>query len=332
MADMFHKLSLALIDWYDQHKRDLPWRKENPNPYHVWLVEVMSQQTTMGAVQPYFLKFVQHYPTVSDLANAPEDEVMGHWAGLGYYSRCRNLIKAARIIAQNGFPERLEDLPGVGRYTAAAINTMAFGKPDVVVDGNVERIVSRLFAVETPLPQAKPELYRLAERIFVQHHGRPGALAQGFMDLGTSVCRPQNPKCDVCPVFTWCQARSDAYPKRAAKAAKPERSATAYLIENAAGEILFERRPDKGLLGGTLGLPCTDLKTNAAPEDIEIVTNGEIIGEVRHVFTHFGLTMQVQRAQVRSFDKMRYAWMKPDAASGLSSLFAKALRLLGAEA
>ncbi len=320
-------MSLALIDWYDQNKRDLPWRKAIPDPYHVWLVEVMSQQTTMGAVQPYFLKFVQHYPKIADLAAAPEDEVMAHWAGLGYYSRCRNLIKAARIIAVNGFPERLEDLPGVGRYTAAAINTMAFNRPDTVVDGNVERIVSRLFAVETPLPKAKPELYRLAEKIYAHHHGRPGALAQGFMDLGTRICTPRNPKCDICPLFDYCAAKSDAYPKRMEKAAKPERVATAYVIENAAGDILFEKRPDKGLLGGTTGLPCTDLKSGHPPEGIEIAGNGESLGEVRHVFTHFGLTLRVERAQAKSFDHLRYTWKKPEAASGLSSLFAKALSL-----
>ncbi len=287
----------------------------------------MSQQTTMGAVVPYFLKFIDHYPTVHDLAVASEEAVMADWAGLGYYSRARNLHKAAKIIASTGYPENLEDLPGVGRYTAAAINTMAFGKPDVVVDGNVERVVARLFAVETPLPAAKKELYALAENIFAHHHGKPGNLGESFMDLGTEICRPKNPKCEICPVNEFCIAKSDAYPKRAAKTAKPEREAIAYIIENQKGEVLFERRPDKGLLGGTIGLPSTDLKTGAAPEGIEIIAHNEI-GIVKHVFTHFSLTLSIQKAEVKKIDKARYFWAKPAQIQGMSTLFKKAVVLV----
>lgn len=322
-ADMIHDLSLALLNWYDQHKRQMPWRTDKPDPYHVWLCEVMSQQTTMAAVTPYFLKFTQAYPTVKALAKAPEDEIMALWAGLGYYSRARNLMKAAKIIAKDGFPERLEDLPGVGRYTAAAINTMAFGKPDVVVDGNVERVTSRLFAVDVPLPKAKPILYEKAAAIYAHHHGRPGALAQSFMDLGSLICTPRNPKCTVCPVQPYCLAQSDLYPKREKKAEKPERVATAYWIENEKGEVLFEKRPDKGLLGATVGLPCTDLKTGEMPP--LKLKEGAVIGEVRHVFTHFGLTMTIKKAALKRSAPPSFFWETPQKVSGLSSLFAKAL-------
>lgn len=323
-TNVIHNLTLALLNWYDQNKRDFPWRQGKPNAYHIWMCEVMSQQTTMGAVVPYFQKFIDHYPTVHDLAKASEEAVMADWAGLGYYSRARNLHKAAKVIAANGFPENLEDLPGVGRYTAAAINTMAFNKPDVVVDGNVERIVSRLFAVETPLPAAKKELYILSEDIYAAHHGKPGNLAQAFMDLGTEICRPKNPKCMICPVQAFCIAQSDAYPKREAKAAKPDRTATAYWIENDHGEILVERRPDKGLLGGTIGLPCTDLKTNAAP-DLKLVESDQTLGSIKHVFTHFTLTLHVKKATVKTIASNQYFWMKPEDITGMSTLFKKAL-------
>lgn len=321
---MLHDLTLALLSWYDQHKRQMPWRKDNPDPYHVWLCEVMSQQTTMAAVTPYFLKFIQTYPTIKDLAQAPEADVMALWAGLGYYSRARNLIKAAKIIAEKGFPERLEDLPGVGRYTAAAINTMAFGKPDVVVDGNVERVTARIFAVATPLPKAKPELYAKAADIYAHHQDRPGALAQAFMDLGSLICTPRNPKCTLCPVETFCLTRSDLYPKREAKKAKPERAAIAYWIENEKDEVLFEKRPAKGLLGGTTGLPSTDLKTGAPP-DVKL-EEGEEIGRIRHVFTHFALTLTIKKAALKNtaFPE-QFFWMKPGKVGGLSSLFAKAV-------
>lgn len=324
-ADMIHDLTLDLLAWYDQHKRAMPWRKVKPDPYHVWLVEVMSQQTTMAAVTPYFLKFVERFPTARDLAEADEDEIMALWAGLGYYSRARNLMKAARIIASSGFPERLEDLPGVGRYTAAAINTMAFNKPDIVVDGNVERVTSRIFAVKTPLPKAKPILYAKAAEIYAHHHDRPGALAQAFMDLGSLICAPRNPKCTVCPVEKYCLARSDAYPKREKKKPKPERLAVAYWIENEKGQVLFEKRPGTGLLGGTVGLPCTDLKTGEMPP--LKLKEGKTLGEVGHVFTHFSLMMTVKKAALaRAAFPEHFFWMKPDKAAGMSSLFAKALR------
>lgn len=283
------------------------------------------QQTTVPAAIPYFLKFIDLYPTVYDLAAAPEAEVMGHWAGLGYYSRARNLMKAAQEIASAGFPERLEDLTGVGRYTAAAINTIAFNKPDVVVDGNVERIVSRLYAVDTPLPAAKKELYALSAPLYGHHHGRSGALAQAFMDLGSLICLPKNPKCDACPIQKFCKAQSDVYPKRAKKAEKPQRIATAYWIENEAGEVLFERRPDAGLLGGTIGLPCTDLKTGAIPQGVAMLENDDVVGVVKHIFTHFALTMTIERAQVKDFDASRYFWARPQDMKGVSSLFKKAL-------
>ena len=384
MTDMLHEMTLALLNWYDQNKRAFPWRVDNPNPYHVWLCEVMSQQTTMGAVVPYFERFITAFPTVHDLAKASEEDVMRHWAGLGYYSRARNLHMAARLICslylsspanevREGdlklqkipFPSLrkagndgimwndvdFESLPGIGRYTAAAINTMAFNRPDVVVDGNVERIVSRLFAVETPLPVVKKELYALAAQIYAHHHDRSGALSQAFMDLGTEICRPKNPKCNLCPIQKWCIAQSDLYPKRLAKPEKPKRTATAYWIENEKGEVLFERRPPKGLLGGTVGLPCTDLKTGLPTENLTLVIPGERsegrgsksrkdslpsakglagndeLGAIKHIFTHFELTLTIERASVTSYDKTRYFWARPENVEGMSSLFRKALSL-----
>lgn len=251
---------------------------------------------------------------------------MADWAGLGYYSRARNLHKSAKEISQNGFPDDLEELAGVGRYTAAAINTIAFNKPRVVVDGNIERIMARLFKVETLLPQAKSELYNLATPFFMEHHqGRSGDLAQAFMDLGSMICTPKNPKCEQCPISQFCQAQSDAYPKRIKKTKKPERTATCFWIENEKGEILFEKRPPKGLLGGTIGLPCTDLTTGEMPDlSIEV---GETLGEVRHVFTHFALTMTVQRATANHINMTRYFWRDKDDQSGVSSLFRKVVLL-----
>ncbi len=322
MTQMFHNFTLQLLDWYDQNKRDLPWRSDDPNPYHVWLSEIMLQQTTVTAVKTYFLKFLDHYPTVQDLAQADEDTIMADWAGLGYYSRARNLHKASKIIASNGFPSDLTELAGVGRYTAAAINTIAFNKPAVVVDGNIERVMARVFKVEEPLPKAKPYLYELATPFFMEaHQNRSGDLAQAFMDLGSSICLPKNPKCDMCPINEFCKAQSDEYPKRAKKANKPQRTATCFWIENEAGEVLFEKRPPKGLLGGTIGLPCTDLTTGAMPD--LMIDSGDTIGEVRHIFTHFALTMTIQKASVKGAIPSNCFWQKPENASGLSSLFRK---------
>jgi A/G-specific adenine glycosylase len=335
-----------LLPWYDANARVLPWRSTPrappPDPYRVWLSEIMLQQTTVATVKAYFERFTARWPTVTALAAADEGEVMAAWAGLGYYSRARNLVACARVLAADGFPRDeagLRGLPGVGPYTAAAIAAIAFGQRAVVVDGNVERVVVRLFAVETPLPVAKPELRRLAETITPD--ARCGDFAQAMMDLGATVCVPRNPRCGVCPVAEVCKARAGSdpgsYPRRAAKAAKPERSATAWWIERD-GQVLLVRRPSKGLLGGMLALPST----LCAPAKAGVQTAAEMpadwapafagaqqsLGTVTHIFTHFRLTLTVA---VASLDPG--CVLPPDAQwwptaklaeAGLPTLFAKA--------
>ncbi len=287
------------MPWYDAHARVLPWRSAPgtplPDPYRVWLSEIMLQQTTVATVKAYFERFTTRWPTVAALAAADEAEVMAAWAGLGYYSRARNLVACARVLAADGFPADeagLRGLPGIGPYTAAAIAAIAFGQRAVVVDGNVERVIARLFAVEAPLPGSKPELKRLAATITPD--ARCGDFAQAMMDLGATVCVPRKPTCAVCPVSMECAANAGgdpgSYPRRAAKVAKPERTATAWWIERA-GQVLLVRRPGKGLLGGMLALPSTLTDAAADFQSTEI-------GAVTHVFTHFRLTMTVAVASL----------------------------------
>ncbi|MEA3009280.1 MAG: A/G-specific adenine glycosylase [Sphingomonadales bacterium] len=286
----------ALLRWFAVDKRRLPWRAEGderPDPYRVWLSEIMLQQTTCAHAAPYFEKFTARWPTVQALAAAPEADVMAAWAGLGYYARARNLIACARKVAgQLGgrFPEReesLRELPGVGRYTAAAIAAIAFGRRAVVVDANVERVVARLFAVETELPAAREEIYRLADSITPE--AGAGDFAQAMMDLGATICTPRSPECGLCPLAYRCAGRAtgnpQAYPRKAAKGPKPKREGVAYWLEHD-GHVLLVRRPAKGLLGGMLALP-TD--SEGAPAE----ARWREAGSVDHVFTHFALTMKL---------------------------------------
>jgi A/G-specific adenine glycosylase len=281
----------ALLCWYVVDKRRLPWRVESgetPDPYRVWLSEIMLQQTTVAAVKPYFEAFTRRWPTVAALAAAEDGALMSAWAGLGYYARARNLLACARTVAaEHGgvFPDTeggLLKLPGIGPYTAAAIAAIAFGKRAVVVDGNVERVISRLHALKTPLPQSRPEIRALAEAMTPDEGA--GDFAQAMMDLGATICTPRNPACGLCPVRSWCQAYAEGaperYPVKAPKAARPHRHGTAYWLEHD-GEVLLVRRPARGLLGGMLALP------EAAP----IEADWEEAGAVEHVFTHFSLTM-----------------------------------------
>jgi A/G-specific adenine glycosylase len=324
-----------LLPWYDAHARALPWRSPPgappPDPYRVWLSEIMLQQTTVATVRAYFERFTGRWPTVAALAVADDGEVMAAWAGLGYYSRARNLVACARVLAAEGFPTDeagLRTLPGVGPYTAAAIATIAFGQRAVVVDGNVERVVARLFAVETPLPAAKPELRRLADTITPDT--RCGDLAQAMMDLGATVCIPRNPRCAGCPLSDDCAAYAGgdpgSYPRKVAKVAKPERAATAWWIERE-GEVLLVRRPAKGLLGGMMALPST----LAAPVP-EFLEAGATVGSVVHVFTHFRLTLDVVVAALNPG-----CVLPPDAQwwpkatldrAGFPTLFAKAVAVV----
>lgn len=292
-----------LLEWYDRHARVLPWRAPPGapamDPYRVWLSEIMLQQTTVAAVKSYFQRFTALWPTVQALAAADEAQVMAEWAGLGYYARARNLVACARqVAAAGGFPdtrEGLAALPGIGPYTSAAIAAIAFDRPETVVDGNVERVVSRLFAVLTPLPAARRELTELASTLTPQ--ARPGDFAQAMMDLGATICTPRNPACGICPLMDLCAARAQGIapelPRKAPKAAKPLRTGTAWVaLDDRA--VLLERRPARGLLGGTLAFPTSGWDGTDLPPPQD--GPWDAAGEVRHVFTHFELRLSVLRA------------------------------------
>jgi len=303
-----------LLDWYDTNARDLPWRIKpaeskrglRPDPYRIWLSEVMLQQTTVAAVIAYFREFTTRWPTVTALAAAADADIMAAWAGLGYYARARNLLKCARHVAAlpgGAFPDTraaLIVLPGIGPYTAAAISAIAFDRSETVVDGNVERVMSRLFAVKTPLPAAKPELFARAANLTPTD--RAGDHAQAVMDLGATVCTPRNPDCGACPLKPMCMAKASgiaaSLPARSPKAAKPVRYGIAYIAQRNDGAWLLERRPNRGLLGGMLGWPGSDWGENAA-ENAPLAANWkQAPGEVRHTFTHFHLILQIRVALV----------------------------------
>ncbi|MEM6482093.1 MAG: A/G-specific adenine glycosylase [Pseudomonadota bacterium] len=308
------QMSSRLLDWYDDHARDLPWRVSpksraagiTPDPYAVWLSEIMLQQTTVASVKGYFDRFIRLWPTVYDLASADDAQVMGEWAGLGYYARARNLLKCARhIVAHEGgrFPTSendLQTLPGIGPYTAAAIAAIAFNKPSVVVDGNVERVITRLRHIRTPLPAAKPEIKMQAQRLTPQT--RPGDYAQALMDLGATICSPKSPACGICPWMDPCEARrvgvQAELPMKAPKKPKPTRYGIAYVARREDGAWLLERRPEKGLLGGMLGWPGTEW--NEAPDPAPpLKANWRgLDAQARHTFTHFHLILTIMVAQV----------------------------------
>ncbi len=311
------KISGDLLAWYDEHARDLPWRVgpaalargERPDPYRVWMSEIMLQQTTVAAVKDYFRKFTERWPTVTDLAAAEDADVMAAWAGLGYYARARNLLKCARLVAGaygGRFPDEeatLLTLPGVGPYTAAAVAAIAFDRPAVVMDGNVERVMARLFAVETPLPTAKPELKALAAQ--ETPNGRPGCYAQAVMDLGATICTPTSPACGICPLMADCAARTKGIaadlPRKLPKKPKPTRFGIAYLVQRRDGAWLLETRPEKGLLGGMLGWPGSDWVEGAVGDAPPLTADWVDPGlEVRHTFTHFHLRLALRLTVVEA--------------------------------
>ena len=303
-------LDAALLAWYDRAARALPWREPpgsgaRADPYAVWLSEVMLQQTTVAAVVPYFRAFLARWPTVSDLAAAADAEVMAAWAGLGYYARARNLLACARVVAARGaaFPgteEELRALPGVGAYTAAAVAAIAFDRAAVVVDGNVERVIARLFAVEEPLSGAKARLRALAAALTPAV--RPGDHAQAMMDLGATICTPKRPACGICPLVGDCRGRragiAEALPRKAAKAAKPVRHGIAWLAVRGDGAVLVETRPPAGLLGGMLALPSGPWGAAPAGEPPVAGAWRDLGVEVRHTFTHFHLVLRLHGARV----------------------------------
>ncbi len=343
-------LRARLLAWYDAHAADraLPWRitpsaraaGARPNAYRVWLSEVMLQQTTSAHVAPYYAEFLARWPRVEALAAAPDAEVMGAWAGLGYYARARNLLACARAVAARGgaFPDDeagLLALPGCGPYTATAVAAIAFGRPANVVDGNVERVMARLFAVDAPLPAAKPRLKALAASLVADE--RPGDWAQALMDLGAVVCRPRTPLCDACPLAADCAGRAigapERFPVKAPKPVRERRRGTAFVLLRA-GEVALVRRPAKGLLGDMLGLPTTDWAREApSPEAVRRAAPAHAdwrpAGEVEHVFTHFPLTLGVLRAEASPAGPradIEVVWTPLEAARrSLPTVFTKAL-------
>jgi A/G-specific adenine glycosylase len=313
----------ALLCWYVVDKRCLPWRAESgaaADPYRVWLSEVMLQQTTVAAVKPYFETFTSRWPTVAALGAADDAEVMAAWAGLGYYARARNLLACARTVtAKHGgaFPDSedgLRALPGIGPYTAAAIAAIAFGRRAVVVDGNVERVISRLHALKAPLPQARPQIRALVDAMTPAEGA--GDFAQAMMDLGATICTPRNPACGRCPVRSWCQAFAEGaperYPVKAPRVARPHRQGKAWWLEHD-GEVLLVRRPAKGLLGGMLALP----------EEPPAEADWEEAGAVEHVFTHFSLTMSLLCARTERRPAGIWHPVGTIGEAGLPTLFAK---------
>jgi A/G-specific adenine glycosylase len=311
MQDIPESLSRELLAWYDRHARAMPWRVSpadraagvRPDPYRVWLSEVMLQQTTVAAVKDYFHRFTARWPTVADLAAAEDAQVMGEWAGLGYYARARNLLKCARaVVADHGgcFPETREGLltlPGIGPYTASAIAAIAHDEAATVVDGNVERVMARMFRVEVPLPAAKPELTALAARLTPDL--RPGDYAQAVMDLGATICIPRSPACGICPWSHACEARrvgvQAELPRKLPKGETPVRQGTLWLGHRD-GLVLVEDRPERGLLGGMLGFPGDGW--DGAGGEAPAQADWHEVGEVRHTFTHFHLILRVLVSRV----------------------------------
>jgi len=303
-----------LLAWYDRHRRSLPWRAaagSRPDPYRVWASEIMLQQTTVAAVKPYYERFMARFPSVRALAEAPSEEVMQAWAGLGYYSRARNLHACAKaVVEQHGgrFPdseEGLRALPGIGAYTAGAVAAIAFDRPAAAVDGNVERVMTRLFAIEAELPGARPQVRDKVLALLPP--GRPGDFAQALMDLGATICTPRNPACGLCPWREPCVARAEgtqeSFPRKAKKKAGATRYGAAFVLTRSDGALLLRTRPAKGLLGGMAEVPTSewraDYELDGAAQDAPLPLRWTQVPEpVRHVFTHFPLELTVFTATV----------------------------------
>lgn len=335
----------ALLAWYDRHRRALPWRAEpgeTPDPYRVWLSEIMLQQTTVTAVIPHYLRFVSRFPTARDLAAAPVEDVMAAWAGLGYYARARNLHACARIVAGTSMPsdpDALMGLPGIGRYTATAIAAIAFGVPGVPVDGNVERVAARVFAVTEKLPGAKPVLREAAERLGAapEARERPSDFAQALFDLGATVCTPASPGCVVCPWVGACeglrQGVAAELPRRAPARERPVRYGVHFWLQDETGRVLLRRRPASGLLGGMLELPGTEWRDEPWGEDAMAAAPAHAAwrraGEVRHGFTHFELRIALFAARVPRIDASGGLYSAAEVAEqAIPSAMRKCIRLV----
>ncbi|MBL8697026.1 MAG: A/G-specific adenine glycosylase [Alphaproteobacteria bacterium] len=336
----------VLLRWYDRHARAMPWRArpgERPDPYRVWLSEVMLQQTTVATVGPYFSRFLARWPDVWALAAAPREEVLAAWAGLGYYARARNLHACAQAVVRDhggAFPATeagLRGLPGIGPYTAGAIAAIAFGQPALAIDGNVERVVTRLAAITTALPAAKAEIRRILERCLPVD--RPGDFAQALMDLGATICVPRAPRCGTCPWHDACRALSrgtvERFPVKPPRRPRPLRRGTAFVLLNPAGEVWVTRRPDDGLLGGMRGVPTTAWTPEgpdaaaaraARPGDRRWRLCRE---PVRHGFTHFELVLDVAVATARIAPRTEGAWrtVKSLNQAGFPTLFRRVIEV-----
>jgi A/G-specific adenine glycosylase len=354
-ASAFQK---KMLSFYDQKARILPWRvfaPEKQDPYKVWLSEIMLQQTTVATVQDYFKRFVKKWPNVKKLAAAPLEDVMKEWAGLGYYARARNLHKCAIIIATdyNGvFPvsyDELLKLPGIGPYTAAAIATIAFDAQKIsVMDGNIERIISRVFSISNPLPKAKPYFREKADFLFSSVK-RSGDFAQSLMDLGATICTPQNPDCKICPVKDFCSAKSlniqNTLPRKEKKKEKPQREGFALWIENRAGEVLCERRSEDKMLGTMLGLPSSDWHLKPEKENPNQMTQqlkklcktSHFVADIYHSFSHFDLKLKLYQLKVNNWKDLpailktgsEYSWIKfSNSKTGFPSLYQKAFKIM----
>lgn len=345
------EFSADLLNWYDANARQMPWRimpadslkGTYQHPYFTWLSEVMLQQTQVTTVREYFLKFITKWPTVHDLAAAETEDVMKAWAGLGYYSRARNLKKCADLIVaeySGKFPSTVDDLkklPGIGDYTASAISSIAFGKAVPVVDGNVERVISRIYRIETPIPAAKPQIRKITEKLLAPK--RTGDFAQAMMDLGATICTPRKPDCTICPVSDICQAYAksamERYPIKLPKKAKPTRKGATFVIINSTGAIYLQKRKTSGLLGGMSEVPTTDwnsnedgaLGTDAAPLISGKKSDWQACKSIRHTFTHFHLELEVWVAKSEKTIGNGW-WSAPDqiADEALPTVFTKVIK------
>ncbi|MCZ2203867.1 A/G-specific adenine glycosylase [Bartonella sp. A05] len=305
-----HEISSRLLSWYDQNHRHLPWRITpeeqrkgiRPDPYKVWLSEIMLQQTTVEAVKPYFKKFLKLWPDLFSLSQASQDDIMKAWAGLGYYSRARNLKNCAHQLVKDykgQFPQSvktLRTLPGIGDYTASAIAAIAFGIPVAAVDGNVERVITRLFAIASVLPKAKPEIKEKTQEIISLK--RPGDFAQAIMDLGATICTPRKPSCLLCPLQILCKAtkmqKTEAFPIKAASKKRPLKTASAFVVINENQQIYLEKRQSKKLLGEMTQIPNSIGKDDEnALQSAPFSANWQFKGQITHIFTHFSLRLNV---------------------------------------
>ncbi|MEL7042361.1 MAG: A/G-specific adenine glycosylase [Pseudomonadota bacterium] len=333
----FADLSDLLLDWYDTAARELPWRVgpyarargERADPYRVWLAEIMLQQTTVPHATRYYLAFTKRWQTVQDLAAAKDEDVMAAWAGLGYYARARNLLKCARAVrALGAWPDTVEGLiklPGIGPYTAGAIAALAFDRRAAAVDGNVDRVFARLMAMKGDWKTEKERLKSVVEGLVPSD--RPAQFAEGLMDLGATVCTPKSPNCLLCPLQCLCAARAEGtperYPIKPKKPKKPKRHGHVFIICGKNDTVRTEQRPDKGLLGGMMGLPTSDWNDVASDPSFHHSADWTEIGEVRHVFTHFELTLRVWRTNGHEDQGTDITRAK----ASLPSVFAKALKL-----